>query len=121
MISVAWSCRSSSGFKLIWIRPLFTVVFVPSTPMKDDKLSTAGVLHDHFSQLLLAFSHGREGDGLRRLGNAQNDPGILHGEEALGNQDVEPDRHRQCADGDHQRGGLVPEHPAQRPSVEIDD
>ena len=25
------------------MRPLFTVVFVPSTPMNDDKLSTAGL------------------------------------------------------------------------------
>ena len=34
--------RSSSGFKLIYILPLLRVVFVPSTPMNDDKLSTAG-------------------------------------------------------------------------------
>ena len=34
--------RAASGFKLIWIRPLFRVVFVPSTPMNEERLSTAG-------------------------------------------------------------------------------
>ncbi len=34
--------RSASGLGLIENRPLFIVVFVPSTPMNDDKLATAG-------------------------------------------------------------------------------
>ena len=34
--------RSSSGFKLICTRPLLGVTFVPSTPMNDERLSTAG-------------------------------------------------------------------------------
>ena len=34
--------RTDSGLRLISIRPLFSVAFVPSTPMKDDRLSTAG-------------------------------------------------------------------------------
>ena len=42
MTSLALSRRSSSGFRLIWMRPLLIVVFVPSTPMNDDRLSTAG-------------------------------------------------------------------------------
>ena len=42
MISTALTCRSSSGFKLIWMRPLLIVVLVPSTPMKDDRLAIAG-------------------------------------------------------------------------------
>ena len=33
--------RWSRGFRLIWMRPLFGVVLVPSTPMNDDRLSTA--------------------------------------------------------------------------------
>ncbi len=42
MMSLAEILRSSSGFRLIWMRPLLSVVFVPSTPMNDDRLSTAG-------------------------------------------------------------------------------
>ena len=36
----AW--RSASGFRLICTRPLLGVTFVPSTPMNDEMLSTAG-------------------------------------------------------------------------------
>ena len=45
-------------------------------------------------ELLLAFGHRRERDTLWGLGNAKNDPGILHWEEALRDQDIQPDRHR---------------------------
>ena len=50
------------------------------------------VSQDHLRQRLLAFGHGGERDGLRRLGNAQDDAGVLHREEALGNDDVEQHR-----------------------------
>ncbi len=40
--SAALRSRWSSGFRLIDIRPLLVVVFVPSAPMNDDRLSTAG-------------------------------------------------------------------------------
>ncbi len=40
--SVALPSRCSTGFRLIWMRPLFSVVFVPSIPMNDERLSTAG-------------------------------------------------------------------------------
>src|ERR1035441_7171551 len=43
MISVAFASRSSSGFRLIWMRPLLRVVLMPSIPMKDDRLSTAEI------------------------------------------------------------------------------
>ena len=42
MMARASSVRWSRSFKLIWMRPLFSVVFVPSTPMNDDTLSTSG-------------------------------------------------------------------------------
>ena len=44
MMSLAPSWRSSRGFRLIWMRPLLRVVLVPSMPMKDDRLATAGSL-----------------------------------------------------------------------------
>ncbi len=34
--------RSSSGFSVIWMRPLFMVVLTPSAPMNDVRFSTAG-------------------------------------------------------------------------------
>jgi hypothetical protein len=40
--SVAEILRTSSGFRLIWMRPEFSVVLVPSTPMNEEMLSTAG-------------------------------------------------------------------------------
>ena len=42
MTSVALMRRWSSGLRLMRMRPLLSVVLMPSTPMKDDKLFTAG-------------------------------------------------------------------------------
>ncbi len=42
MIWVALALRTPRSFRLIAMRPLLTVVFVPSAPMNDDRLSTAG-------------------------------------------------------------------------------
>ena len=36
------------------MRPLLSVVFVPSMPMNDDRLSTAGSLQDHLGQAAAA-------------------------------------------------------------------
>lgn len=41
-MSLALIFRSASGLRLIWIRPLFMVVLVPSMPMNDERLCTAG-------------------------------------------------------------------------------
>ena len=58
--SVADILRSSSGFRLIWMRPELSVVLVPSTPMKEETLSTAGILQNDVHQLLLALGHAGE-------------------------------------------------------------
>ncbi len=42
MTSVALPLRCASGFRLMRKRPLFSVGLLPSTPMNDDRLSTAG-------------------------------------------------------------------------------
>ena len=44
MTSVADAFRSSRGLRLIWIRPLLIVVLVPSMPMNEERLATAGSL-----------------------------------------------------------------------------
>jgi len=40
--SLALILRSLSGLRLIRIRPLLSVLLMPSTPMNDERLSTAG-------------------------------------------------------------------------------
>ena len=54
----------------------------PSRPIKANQTDAYG------NERLLAFSHGGEGHRLRRLGNAQDDAGILHREKALGHDHI---------------------------------
>ena len=42
MTSTALTPRRASGFRVMRIRPLLMVTLVPSTPMNEDRLSTAG-------------------------------------------------------------------------------
>ena len=89
--------RSSSGFRLMEIRPLFSVVLMPSAPMNDERLSTAGSCKDDLGERLLATRHVVIRDRLRCLRDALNHARVLHREEPLGDQDVENDR-------EHKRG-----------------
>ena len=41
---------------MIWMRPLFMVVFTPSTPMNEVRFSTAGSLQDDLGQFLLPLA-----------------------------------------------------------------
>ena len=94
---MAPALRSSSGLRLIWMRPLLSVVLVPSMPMKEDRLSTAGSFRITLASACWRSRHRRERDGLRRLRDAQDHAGILHREEALGNDHVEVAGHgRAC-------------------------
>ena len=93
MTSLALIFRVAIGFKLIRMRPLFKVVLVPSIPMKEDKLSTAGSC-----RMILVNScccrdiSGNDTDWpLRR---PLNDAGILNGKESFGNYEEQEDR--QC-------------------------
>jgi hypothetical protein len=83
MTSLALASRSSRGFRLISMRPLLRVALVPSTPMKDDRLATAGSFSTT-SATAAGARHGREGDRLRAFGDALDEAGVLHREEALG-------------------------------------
>ena len=79
------------------------------------------VLQDDVDQLLLALGHGGEADGLWRFGDAEDDAGVLHGEEALGHDDEEQHGDDDRADGDQsvRIGGAA--RPAQRFAVPGDD
>ena len=51
-MSLAVAERSSTGLRLISMRPLLSVVLVPSTPMKDDRLTDVRVLEHRGGQRL---------------------------------------------------------------------
>ena len=57
--SLAVILRSSSGFRLIWMRPLLSVVLVPSMPMNEERLSTAGSCRMIVGELLLPLAPWR--------------------------------------------------------------
>jgi hypothetical protein len=59
------------------MRPLLSVVFVPSMPMNDEMLANRRVLQDDAAERALALAHRVERDVLRRLGDAQDDARIL--------------------------------------------
>ncbi len=42
MMSASGALRSFQGFRLISRRPVFSVAFMPSMPMKDDRVATSG-------------------------------------------------------------------------------
>ena len=76
--------RCSSGFRLIWMRPLLSVVLVPSAPMNEEMLSTAGSARITFASscciLVIGFKRSRGG----RLRDSLDDAGILGGKKPLG-------------------------------------
>ena len=55
-------------------------MFVPSTPMNEDRLSTSGILQNDVSQCLLPIRHRAERSALRRFGDAENRARILNRE-----------------------------------------
>ena len=77
-----------------------------------------GILQDDGRELLLPLGHRLEGGGLRRLGDAEEDAGVLNREEALRDHDVQEDRRDERGDRDDERRRLVPEDPVQRAVVE---
>ena len=70
---------------------------------------------------MLTPRHGRKRNVLRRLGDAENDAGVLHGEKPLGNVNVKKDGADQSANGHEERGGAVAQNELQRPAIKSDD
>ena len=66
------------------MRPLFRVVFVPSIPMKDDRLSTAGSFRIAWVRSCCSLGHLRERNRLLGFRDALNHASVLNREEALG-------------------------------------
>ncbi len=121
MMSDADPLRCFRGFRLIWIRPLLMVALVPSMPMNDERLSTAGSFRITLANSCWCCAMRRERNILRAFGNAQDDAGILHREKALRHVDVQKDRANERGHGDQQRGRAVSQHELQRAAVKVDD
>ena len=75
------------------------------------------IREDGGSQRLLALDHGGEGNRLRRLRNAEEHAGVLHGEEPLRDGDVQYNCDHEGEDRHGQRRRLVIEHPAEGPPI----
>jgi len=78
------------------------------------------IRQDDFGQRLLALTHGRKGNRLRRLGNTLDHPRVLHREKALGHHQVQHHGKTQRGDGHQQGQRLVLEHPLQLAPVGFD-
>src|SRR5262245_45566150 len=78
------------------------------------------ILQYHLDEDLLAFRHSSEGYDLWDLGNTQDNTSILHREEALGYNNIEPYRGHEHSHDDHERGDPITQYPAQRQTVECD-
>ena len=75
------------------------------------------IAQNHFCQSLLALRHGGEGDILRRLRDAKDQPSVLHREEALRNDHEQKDRYHQRGKSDEQRRWLALKNPLQRSAI----
>jgi hypothetical protein len=87
------------------MRPLFGSMLVPSTPMNEDRLTTSGSFKMTLRQGLLPLRHGGKRKRCRGFRDAQENPGILHREKALGNDQEQENRESQSPEGHDQRGG----------------
>lgn len=99
-MTVLISSRSLFGFRLMSILPLFGAALVPSTPMKDERDSTAGSCRIRSATCSCPAGHRVEGYRLGRFGNALYDAGILKREEAFRDDDVKEGGDDDGADGD---------------------
>ena len=73
-------------------RPLFSVVLMPSAPMKDERLSTAGSFKMTWARACCRSAIALKEMVWSRLGNALDHAGILHREKSLGHDHIKQDR-----------------------------
>ncbi len=109
--------RSLLSFRLMRKRPLLSVALVPSTPMKEERLSTSGILQDGAGEFRLLVGHGGERNRGRATRHALDEARVLKREEAFGDHDVEQHRHHQRYGRNQHGERLVIEHPDQQPVI----
>ncbi len=116
IVAGARASRSSSGFRLIWMRPLFGGRVGAVDADERRQALDRGILQDRPRASACWRSAIAANETVcGRLGDAEDHAGVLHREEALRHDDVEHDRRRQRRRRRRQqRRRLVPQHPAQR-------
>ena len=76
------------------------------------------VFEDRLGEIGLQLAHAREGDRLRRLGDALDDAGVLHRKEPLRRDESERGRQNKSGAGDGERHILMIERDGERPVVD---
>ena len=118
MISSAFERRSLRGLSTMVNRPGVDRGVHRPRPDERRHRQHVGVFAHHLRHGALAVAHGLEGNVLRGVRHADDDSGILLGQQPLGDQHVKPDGPDQRGDGYQQRELLVREHPFQSLFVE---
>ena len=93
------------------MRPLFIVVFVPSMPMNDERLSTAGSFRMTRPSACCRSAIAANETVCDASEIAENHARVLHREEPLGDDEEEQHGRDQGGDGDGERRRLVAQHP----------
>ena len=102
------------------MRPLLTVVVPPPAPIADPTEATAGSCSTASITACWRSAMAGIGDVLRRLGQADDQSGVLLGKEALGDHDVEIAGQRDRAEHHHQRDEAMPQHDLEAGLVEVE-
>ena len=86
------------------MRPEFPATFGPLAPTLDMRDSTFGSLPMMSATAIWCSLHRVEGDPLRRLGEREEQPGVLVRQEPLGDGDEQVRRRGEEDDGKEDRG-----------------
>src|SRR6185312_3671253 len=78
------------------------------------------ILQHRVDHGLLTLGHGRIGDVLRGLGQAEYQPGVLLGKKALGDHDVQISRQHDGTEHHHERNKAIPEHDLESGLIEME-
>ena len=96
------------------------MVVPPPAPIAEPTDATAGIFQHRVYQGLLALGHGSVGDILCRLGQTDDQPGVLLGKEALGDHDVEVAGQRDGAEHHHERHEAMSQHDLEASLVQVE-
>ena len=79
----------------------------------------AGIIADDVHQMSLVLRHGLERNGLRGVGDADDQARVLLRQKPLGHDDIQPNGPDKSGEKPHHRQRLVPQHPFQATVVRV--
>ncbi len=118
MISVADRSRSPCGVSVTSMRPLLSVALAAVDADERRQPLDVRLLEDGPRRRTLPIGHRGERHRLRCLGDHLDGARVLHREEALGDDDVQPDGQREGRDRHEQRDRLVAQRHVQHAPVQ---